>query len=341
MATQKVYMVIGGGGFLGRYIVDFLLNRGEKNVKIFDLRKTFDDPRVDYILGDITKVDDLKKAFVGVQCVIHTASSTHNVHNHDLVFKINVQGTKNVIEACVASGVKELVYTSSASVVFDGNDLKNATEEAPYAKAHFDDYSHTKQLAEEAVIAANGKGGLMTVAIRPSGIFGPRDVQAWPGFLGAAKDGANKFAINGNNYFDWTYVENVAYGHVLASDKLTQGSKVGGQVYNITNDEPEKFWNMAIYVFKSFGYSEPKYYLPYLPLYYFALVFGFVCNLLGLKLKFLETFTPLRICNAGATRTFSCEKAKRELGYKPIVSLDEGKKRTLEYFQQLRKEGKI
>ena len=64
MATQKVYMVVGGGGFLGRYIVDYLLNRGEKNVKVFDLRKTFEDPRVETILGDITKVEDLKKAFV-------------------------------------------------------------------------------------------------------------------------------------------------------------------------------------------------------------------------------------------------------------------------------------
>lgn len=89
-----------------------------------------------------------------------------------MFYKVNVDGTKAVIAAAVATGVRKLVFTSSASVVFDGTDLADADERLPYSKTPVDAYTDSKAKAEAAVLAANGKGGLLTVALRPAGIFG-------------------------------------------------------------------------------------------------------------------------------------------------------------------------
>lgn len=83
-----------------------------------------------------------------------------------------MDGTKAVIAAAVQVGVPKLVFTSSAGVVFNGEHLINVDERLPYPENAFDAYNESKAKAEQAVLEANGKGGLLTVAIRPAGIFG-------------------------------------------------------------------------------------------------------------------------------------------------------------------------
>jgi len=346
--TQKVYLVVGGCGFLGRYMVEALLNRGEKNVRVFDLRKTFDNEGVQFTTGDITNLDNVINACKGVDVVIHTASPTVHDQKYDFFFKVNVQGTQNVIDACQKCGVKQLIYTSSASVIFSGDDIRNADETTPYCKTYFDPYNLTKKLAEERVLAANGNAGVMTCSIRPSGIFGPRDVQGWPGFMSNAKGKIlNRWSKSiiqigdGSNLFDWTYVENIVHAHLLASDKLVSGSPIGGQAYFITNGEPTPFWDMANYVYKNFGYPETSLKLPYGLMYVFSVVVMYIALILSPIVKLNPTFTPMRICNSGATKTFSIEKAKKDFGYKPLISLEEGKRRTLEYFKEERSKGRF
>eukprot|EP01119_Soliformovum_irregulare_P008663 TRINITY_DN21769_c1_g1_i1.p1 TRINITY_DN21769_c1_g1~~TRINITY_DN21769_c1_g1_i1.p1 ORF type:complete len:353 (-),score=88.48 TRINITY_DN21769_c1_g1_i1:250-1308(-) len=348
-ATGRVYLVTGGEGFLGRYIVEQLINRGEQHVRVFDLRKTYDNPKKELILGDISKLEDVKKACKGVNVVIHTVSPSHGAATWDFLHRINVIGTQNVLEACQSEGVSQLIYTSSASVVFDGSDIRNGNEETlSYPKVHMDNYNHTKQLAEELVLQANGKSGVMTASIRPSGIFGPRDVQAWPGFVSAAKEKIlgkwNKSIMqigDGKNTFDWTYVENVAHAHLLISDRLTNGSHIGGQAYFITNDEHTPFWDMASYVYAQFGYPTPSIFIPTGLMIFFAQLVAFFVMILSPFVKLHPTFTVLRIRNATSNRTFSCDKAKRDFGYAPQVSLEEGKKRALAYFKNERSQGRF
>lgn len=83
-----------------------------------------------------------------------------------------MDGTQAVINAAVAAGVRKLVYTSSAGVVFDGGDVVNLDERAPYPTEPFDAYNDSKAKSEALVLKSNGKGGLLTVALRPAGIFG-------------------------------------------------------------------------------------------------------------------------------------------------------------------------
>jgi sterol-4alpha-carboxylate 3-dehydrogenase (decarboxylating) len=108
----------------------------------------------------------------GATCIIHTASPTAGLQDPALYWKVNVDGTKAVIAAAKENKVPKLVYTSSAGVVFNGRDLVHVDERIPFPDKPLDAYNESKAKAEEAVLAANGTDGLLTVALRPAGIFG-------------------------------------------------------------------------------------------------------------------------------------------------------------------------
>jgi len=193
MAAQKdVYLVIGGSGFVGRHIVERLLARGDV-VSVFDVVQRHHD--VPFYLGNITDeqqvLDALRKVSVGVlqdsshvmltltrrrqsgtTCIFHTASPTHGAKDPSIYYKVNVDGTRTIINAAIAAGVRKLVYTSSAGVVFDGHDVVNLDERAPYPEKPFDAYNDSKVKGEALVLESNGKGDLLTVALRPASIFG-------------------------------------------------------------------------------------------------------------------------------------------------------------------------
>ena len=175
--TPTKVLVIGGGGFLGRSICHLLLSGtyNECKVSVFDLRipNDLDERLTASIQGDITNLKSLLDALKGQDVVIHTASPIHGLAA-DVYHRVNVQGTLNIIEACKVSKVKKLIYTSSAGVVYNGNDLHYVDETTPFCDVHMDAYNETKAIAEEAILNANGKGNLLTCAIRPSAIFGPR-----------------------------------------------------------------------------------------------------------------------------------------------------------------------
>ncbi|KAF4617917.1 hypothetical protein D9613_005909 [Agrocybe pediades] len=218
--SRDVYLVIGGNGFVGRHIVQQLLDRGDI-VSVFDIVERYND--VPFYAGDISDQESVASALrkSGTTCIIHTASPHATINNPALFHKVNVEGTKAVIAAAVETGVRKLVFTSSAGVVFNGEDIIDGDERLPFPEVPLDAYNDSKAKAEKAVLEANGKGGLLTVALRPAGIFGPGDRQAMTGFYQVYERGQTNFQIGDNtNLFDWTYVGNVAYAHLLAADKL-------------------------------------------------------------------------------------------------------------------------
>ncbi|KAJ9113648.1 hypothetical protein QFC22_005956 [Naganishia vaughanmartiniae] len=228
--TYEHYLVIGGCGFLGRHIVEQLLARGENSVSVFDLVQRHFDDAVTFYTGDITFPEDIGNAIQksGATVVIHTASPIHG-QPAALYEKVNVQGTRTVIQSCLSHGVQKLVYTSSAGVVYNGSeDLVDVDERMEIPVAALDAYNKTKADAERLVLLANGTplettagGSLLTCALRPAGIFGPYDRQQLAGFKSVITNNQTRFQIGSNdNLFDWTYVGNVAHAHLLAADKL-------------------------------------------------------------------------------------------------------------------------
>jgi len=350
---KQLALVTGGNGFLGRHIVEQLLASGEYNVRVFDIRApaagTF-DPSVAFVIGDLRKIEDVIAACSGCSIVFHVATASPtgaNANNHVLMRGVNVDGTRNVVDACVKCKVPSLVYTSSASVVFDGKDLFLADEKAtPYAAKPLDFYTLTKIEGEKVVLEANGKGGVATCALRPSGIFGEYDLLTVPTTVEKARAGKLKYILgDGKNMMDWTYAGNVAAAHLAAADVLGAkgvGSKAAGNAYFVTNDDPRPFWGFMGDLCDGLGYGRPRIHLPVGVILFIAYIMQYIIIPLLSPIKRLETdFTPFRIIVASSNRTFSCARAKNDLGYRPTVDMDEALKRTLKHFAHLRADASL
>ncbi|XP_003461426.2 sterol-4-alpha-carboxylate 3-dehydrogenase, decarboxylating [Cavia porcellus] len=338
MAKAKKCTVIGGSGFLGQHLVRQLLARGY-SVNVFDIREGFNDARVHFFLGDLCSQQDLFPALEGVSTVFHCASPSPSSNNKELFYKVNLSGTRNVIETCKKAGVQKLILTSSASVVFEGVDIKNGTEDLPYAVKPIDYYTETKILQEKTVLDANDpERNFFTTAIRPHGIFGPGDPNLVPVLVEAAKKGKMKFMIgNGQNLVDFTFVENVAHGHILAAEHLSRDAPLCGKAFHITNDEPIPFWTFLSRILSGLNYEPPKYHIPYWVAYYLALLVSLLVTLVSPIIQIQPTFTPMRVALAGTFHYYSCEKAKKLMGYRPLVSMDEAVEKTVGSFPHLRK----
>lgn len=347
MSEIKSILLIGGAGFLGLHLIEQFSHIDPKpKLHVFDVRPlpeklsrqfTFDPSEVVFHQGDLTSPDDMQKAITesGADVVVHSASPMHG--NTQKVYElVNVKGTRNVIDVSKKCNVKALVYTSSAGVVFNGQDLHNADETWPIPEVPMDGYNETKAIAEEMVLKANDPDhGFLTIALRPAGIFGPGDRQLVPGLRAVAKLGQSKFQLgDNNNLFDWTYAGNVADAHVLAAQKLldpSTSSSVSGETFFITNDTPAYFWALARTVWKADGHVDKKVIVLKKPV---AIVAGYLSEFFS-KLTGKEPgLTPFRVKIVCATRYHNVGKAKRLLGYNPRVSIEDGIAKTLAWMDE-------
>ncbi|QLG73294.1 hypothetical protein HG535_0E03780 [Zygotorulaspora mrakii] len=347
MSELSSVLLIGGAGFLGLHLIQqFHDAMPEAMIHVFDVRPlpeklskqfTFNPEDITFHKGDLTSPDDVKEAITNSKAtvVVHSASPMHG--NTQKVYEmVNVEGTKNVIEVCKKCGVKALVYTSSAGVIFNGQDVHNADETWPIPTVPMDGYNETKAIAEDMILKANDPANdFLTVALRPAGIFGPGDRQLVPGLRAVAKLGQSKFQLgDNNNLFDWTYAGNVADSHVLAAQKLLDPStapKVCGETFFVTNDTPAYFWALARTVWKADGHIDKKVIVLQKPV---ALLAGYLSEFFS-KLSGKEPgLTPFRVKIVCATRYHNISKAKDLLEYKPKVSIEEGIEKTLAWMDE-------
>ncbi|MCJ1378447.1 erg26, C-3 sterol dehydrogenase [Xylographa soralifera] len=358
-------LVIGGCGFLGHNIVKQLLSpQYSASVSVLDLSTTHNRfPNVAYYDADITfpsAVADVYKK-VRPQTIIHTASPTVYADNPQpaLYKKVNVDGTRNLLDrAGEIGGVKAFIYTSSASVVHDGIcDLTNASEQWPVLRAPIqqEPYSDTKAEAEGLVLAANRKhtnSNMLTCSLRPAAIFGEGDVQMVPAMHLAYLKGQTGFQLGVNdNIYDFTYVGNIAHAHILATQALLATharlpsipldyERVDGEAFFITNGAPLYFWDFARAVWKYAGDTkEPKKDVWVIP------------RSVGLPIASIIEWAfwiiwqgkakpnlTRRIVNYSCmTRYYNIDKARKRLGYEPLVDMQEAIRRTMESLRE--KEG--
>jgi sterol-4alpha-carboxylate 3-dehydrogenase (decarboxylating) len=335
MAVKEHVLIVGGAGFLGKAIADMLLDQNYK-VSIFDIASpSIKDPRITtYHIGDITNLSDVESALKTITSVIHTASPIHG-KPREIYFKVNVEGTKNIIAACLNLEVKKLIYTSSASVIFNGQDLINVNESTPYCEVHMDAYNETKAIAESLVLKANCKE-FLTCAVRPSGIFGPRDSQGSLAIVQSAKEGKWKVMIGENkSLFDLTYIDNVAHAHVLCVEKIKFKSGIDGEAFQITNDQPIFFWDYPKILFHELGYRNTQQIV--IPTGVAMFLGGIMDGLewaLSPVYALHPTLTRFRVTIINSNRIFDITKSKTVLGYKPIVSLMDGMARTAAYWKE-------
>jgi len=333
----RLILVTGGSGFLGGHIVQGLL-AASCRVRIFDVAKPRDghglwkEGEVDVVVGDLLDASSVASALRGVYCVIHVASPSPTSRNPVLFQRVNVDGTRLLIEQCKAAGVDRFVYTSSASVVFDGRDQRNFDEKCPPPMHALDDYTKSKLAAEQVVLSSNSSTFFAT-SIRPHSIFGPRDPHFLPVMAETGRKGKSKFMIgDGSNLVDFTYVENVAFAHLLAAAKLGPESKINGEAFFITNREPIYFWEMVSRLQRAWGYPQPFISMPVTLMKPFAKMAEAVGNIFG----FRPTFTTQAINYSGCAHYYSSAKAVELLGYQPPIDLDEAIRRSLASYWHLR-----
>lgn len=318
-------IVIGGSGAIGQAIIRQIRLRGVP-VRSLDVRP-HPDSSVDSRVVDIRDQDALRDACDGAEAVIHTASIvSQRADEYALLHDVNVRGTENVIAICQQLGVRALVYTSSIDVVFDGTSIVNGDESLPYARRHLDDYGTTKTLAEQAVLAANGQGGVATCALRVAGLYGPEDRHRFPRVVQPVLDSGTYTRIgDGRARFNHLFMDNAAHAHLLAADALTRESAVAGQVYFITDHEPGNFFDFFPPYLDALGISYRVRTLPYALMRSAAGVTGALSRLRPDGEVMLSRYAVEATCR---DFWFNSKKAARDFGYQPIVSADEAFEKT-------------
>ena len=318
-------VVTGGGGFLGGAVARLLRQRGD-SVRSFTRSRYpwLDEVGVEQSLGDLANLEAVERAVTGCDVVFHVAAKAGVWGRYSDFFDTNVTGTQNVIAACKKHGVRRLVYTSTPSVVHAGKDVEGANESLPYPK-HFEAYySETKAKAEKAVLAANGPD-LATVSLRPHLIFGPGDPHLIPRIIAAAKAGKLKRIGTKTITVDVTYIDNAAQAHLDAADRLDIGTPPAGKAYFLSNGEPVELWPFIARVLSEAGAPPVT-----------KSVSAWKAKLAGRVMEVLYWLLPLPgeppmtrfvASQLSTSHWYDISAARRDLGYAPKVSVEEGLKR--------------
>lgn len=324
-------LVTGGGGFLGKAVVRLLRGKGWE-VRSFS-RGSYPELAawgVEQIQGNLADSAAMEKAAQGCDIIFHVAAKAGIWGPYAEYFEANVTGTKNVLAACRRNGIGRLVYTSSPSVVFQGGNMEGADETAPYPEHYEAAYPRTKAIAEKLVIATNGPD-LATVSLRPHLIWGPGDNHLVPRIIARGKAGKLRRIGAGECLVDSVYIDNAAQAHLLAAERLMPGSPIAGKSYFITNGEPLPLWELVNKILAAGGVPPVT-----------RTVSPAVANAAGAFLEFIYRFfrlpgeppmTRFVARELSTSHWFDIGAARRDLGYEPQVSVDEGLSRLAEWLR--------
>jgi len=318
-------LVTGGGGFLGGAIVRRLVERGW-TVRALQ-RGSYESLEalgVEQIRGDIADSTVVSHAMTGCDIVFHVAARVEMWGPIEPFHRTNVVGTENVLAAMSRHEVRRLVFTSSPSVVHSRDGLEGANESVPYPDHYGAAYPQTKAMAEMAVLASNGPD-LATVALRPHLIWGPGDTNLVPQLLSRARAGDLRFVGDGSNLVDTVYIDNAADAHMLAADRLERGAACAGKAYFISNGDPWPLKKIVNGILGAGGLPPEERTVPLRA----ALVAGAMFESLY---RIFPTaggprMTPFIARNFGTPHWFDISAARRDLGYEPEVSIEEGLRR--------------
>lgn len=323
-------LVTGGGGFLGSGIVRALLARGDA-VRIF-ARNAYPDLEAlgaDSVQGSVADAGAVNAASAGCEAVIHTAAIASSWGPRDLFYETNVQGTRNVIDACRTHAIPRLVFTSSPSVCFYGDDQEGVNETVGYPKRFLALYPETKAAAEKLVLDANSNE-LATVALRPHLIWGPGDTQLTPRLIERSRAGRLRIVGSGEQRIDATYIDNAVHAHVLALDRVSPGTECAGRAYYITNNEPWPVKKMINAILEAAGAPTVNRHVPESVAYAAGTVFEMLWRVLGRRDE--PPMTRFVARQLATAHWYDISAAKRDLGFAPPVSMSEGLNRLGQHF---------
>jgi sterol-4alpha-carboxylate 3-dehydrogenase (decarboxylating) len=306
-------------------------------------------PKVRFVQGDLCDGAALAGLLRqhAVRAVVHVASPNPNSRDAALFERVNVQGTQTMIDACKKAGVPVLVYTSSASVVWEGKGQVGVDESQPYPAAFRDPYAATKARAEAAVLAAGRSRELWTASVRPHAIYGPGSIELVETTAALCRSGRQKTIVGaGDNIVDWTYVGNVVHAHMLALQKGAAAASAAdkqaaaaasGKAYFVTDGAPLPFWTFMNWLILGLGFDSATRRVPYALVLAIAFaaqaVVAVLNSALGTKIQL--TLSPSRLQIAGTSHWYRIDAARADLGYAPLWPTKLGLFLTLKSFAHL------
>lgn len=323
-------LVTGGGGFLGRAVVEQLLAGGHAVTVVG--RSEYPEVAAlgaRTVRADVSDRARLTEAVHGHDAVVHTAGKAGVWGSAEEFERTNVAGTEAVLDACRAAGVSRLVHTSSPSVVFDGTDHEGVAER-PYPDRYEAAYPRTKAKGERAVLAADGPG-LATVALRPHLIYGPRDPHLLPRVFARARAGRLRIVGDGRNRVSVTYVDNAAAAHVQALEALAPGAPCAGRAYFVNDPEPVELWPWLNGLLEKVGLPPVRRRVSTR----LARVAGTIAEAVWstLPLPGEPPMTRFVAAQLGASHWYATTPATRDFGYVPPIAAAEALGRTVAYWR--------
>jgi len=337
-------VITGGAGYVGHRLGCHIASQYPElgTVVLFDLRKpTGVLPKgVESVVGDLTNEADVLAAFRGATLVYHVASygmSGYEAMQEDRIYKVNVQGTQNVIKACEVNGVSKLVYVSTYNTIFDGHHkIIGGTEESTtYVNSNTTSaaYSVTKAIAEQAVLKADGTivstangvtRQLRTCALRPAGIWGPGEQRNIPRIVTTARSGLLQFTFGDrNSLVDWLHVDNLIQSLVLAAKALDRPDcPAGGKAYFVNDGEPANNFDFLMPIVQGLGYRWPRIHLPYRLVHFVALLMEIVCAIAmqaAGRIVWVPMLCRMEVEKCAITHYCKIDKARHDLGYNPVI----------------------
>lgn len=329
--SEKKVLVTGGGGFLGRYIIESLLEFNCAAITSLgrSSQPELADLGVTVICGDIADPEVVKQAAEGVDIIFHTAAKAGIWGSYQSFFNTNIRGTENVISACRQHQIPILINTSSPSVVSAVEDIENGDESIPYPEKYLTYYPETKAKAEKMVADAADEN-LRTISLRPHLIWGPRDPHILPRLITKAKAGRLMQVGDGKNKVDLTYVENAAAAHLQAAEALAEKPEISGKNYFISDDNPVLLWPWINDFLAKVSVPEIKKQISY----HKARKIGAVMEVL-FKCLFLRGEPPMTrfvAAQLAHSHYFNLSAAKQDFGYAPVISNEKAMEKTLAYF---------
>ena len=314
---------------MGRYVVEKLLARGDA-VRVL-ARGSYPElaaAGAECRQGDLRQAQDVDNACRDIDTVFHAAALAGLWGRRRDFVEINVDGTQNVLDACRAQGVGRLVYTSTPSVVHTGADIEGGDESLPYATHFTASYPRTKAEAEKLVLASNAPD-LATVALRPHLVWGPGDQQLLPRLLARARAGRLRLVGDGQKLVDTTYIDNAVTAHLSAANALSPQASCAGRAYFIAQGEPMPSAEL-LNAFLRAADLPPETRTVSARFAWWAGAAAEACfHLLGrAEEPPLTRFAAEQLATA---HWYDLGAARRDLGYEPAVSMDQGLIRLREY----------
>lgn len=318
-------LVTGGGGFLGTAIVRQLKARGDEVRTLSrNPHPQLDELGVEQHRGDVADPRIVDDAAAGCDVVFHTAAKAGIWGPFNDYFRSNVEGTRNVVDSCRKLGIDRLIFTSSPSVVFNGDDLAGADESIPYARKFEAAYPQTKAQAERIVLSANS-GSLAAVSLRPHLIWGPGDTNLLPRIIARAQSGRLHRIGRTDPLIDPIYIDNAAEAHLLAADRLFPGSPIAGKIYFVTQGEPIPLWTMINSMLRAAQLPPVDRSIPAAIAMSLGLLMEWGYRIAGRTED--PPVTRFLVRELSTTHWFKIDAARRDLGYHPRVTFDEGFRR--------------